>query len=85
MALSIKDPETDRLARELVSLTGETLTDAVTAALRERLQRMRRKPSHDPKLVEDLMEIARRCAALPVHDDRTADDIIGYDENGLPT
>lgn len=85
MALSIKDPEADRLARELAKLTGESLTDAITHALQDRLQRLRRKPSRDPNLVRDLMQIAERCAALPVLDDRTPDEIIGYDEHGLPT
>ena len=85
MALSIKDPEADRLARELAKLTGESLTAAVTNALRDRLQRLRRKPDRDPNLVRDLMEISARCAALPILDDRTADEILGYDEHGLPT
>lgn len=84
MALSIKDPEADRLARELAEKTGESLTQAITTALAERLDRIARK---GPKrsLADELNEIALRCAALPVLDDRTADEIIGYDEHGLPT
>jgi len=85
MALSIKDPKADRLAREVAKATGESLTEAVTVALRERLQRIRTSTHRDPTLVDDLMAIARRCAALPVVDDRTPDDILGYDENGLPS
>jgi antitoxin VapB len=84
MAISIKDPGTDQLAREVAKLTGESLTDAINTALRERLQRLRRRPASDPTLINDLMEIAKRCAALPVHDDRSPDEILGYDENGLP-
>jgi antitoxin VapB len=85
MALSIKDPNADRLARELARSTGESLTEAITVALRERLQRVRRLTRQDPKLADELMEIARRCAALPVLDDRTPDEILGYDQNGLPS
>ena len=84
MALSIKNDEADRLARELVGLTGESITQAVVASLRERLFR-KRAERDETDLVEALMEIGRRCASLPVLDDRTPDDILGYDENGLPS
>jgi antitoxin VapB len=85
MALSLKDPETDSLARQVASLTGETITQAVRTALRERLRHERLKRGEGPELARALREIAQRCAALPVLDDRTADEIIGYDENGLPS
>lgn len=83
MALSIKDPKADRLARELAHETGETLTEAVTMAIEERLlrQRGRRTPR---RLRAELMSISERCAALPDLDRRTADEILGYDEHGLP-
>ncbi|MBM7788546.1 type II toxin-antitoxin system VapB family antitoxin [Tenggerimyces flavus] len=84
MALSIKDPEADRLARELAAKTGETLTEAVVIALRERLARQTGRARVVP-LREELAAIRQRCAALPVLDHRTADEIIGYDEDGLPT
>ncbi len=83
MALSIKDPEADRLARAVVARTGETLTAAVVTALRERLARLRRRPQRRT-LREDLREIGERCSSLPTLDDRSADDILGYDEHGLP-
>ncbi len=83
MALSIKHPEADRLARELAARTGETLTDAVVVALRERLARETGR-SHANPLREELAAIRRRCAALPVIDDRPAEKILGYDERGLP-
>lgn len=82
MPLSIKDPEADRLAREVAKLTGETLTGAIVQSLRERLQRVRRP--RGPKLSEELLAIGRRCAALPVKDKRTPDEILGYDQHGLP-
>ena len=83
MALSIKDPEADRLARELAARTGETLTEAIVVALRERLARETGRTQAVP-LSEDLAAIRRRCAALPVLDTRTGDEILGYGDNGLP-
>lgn len=82
MALSIKDPEADRLAREVAKVTGETLTAAVVQSLRERLARVRRP--RGPRLSDELLRISRRCARLPVEDDRSAEELIGYDERGLP-
>lgn len=84
MPLSIKDPEADRLARAVAQRTGETLTQAVINALRERLAREERKEQATESLVEDVMEIGRHCAALPLLDARSADDVVGYDDNGLP-
>ena len=83
MALSIKDAKADRMARELAHATGETITQAVTAAVEERLTRVRRR-HRARRLADELDEIAKRCAALPVHDLRTPDEILGYDEHGLP-
>ncbi|HEY4163604.1 MAG TPA: type II toxin-antitoxin system VapB family antitoxin [Dongiaceae bacterium] len=84
MALSIKDPEADRLARELAKATGESLTEAVTNALRERLRVIQGGGKPRQARIEELMEITRRFSQRPVYDDRTADEIIGYDEHGLP-
>jgi antitoxin VapB len=83
MALSIKDPETERLARTLAERTGETLTVATRRALEERLRRLG-EASKKPGLLEDLEAIRRRWSALPVLDSRNAEEIIGYDENGAP-
>lgn len=83
MALSIKHPEADRLARELAARTGETLTEAVIEALRERLIREKGR-ARGPRLSEQMAAIGRRCAALPVLDRRTPDEILGYNEHGLP-
>ena len=63
MALNIKHPEADRLARELAARTGETITEAVLNALRERLKRQGAKSPLNLK--DEIMEISRRCAALP--------------------
>lgn len=83
MALSIKDPEADRLARELAARTGESLTEVVIVALRERLARQQGRTRAVP-LRDDLAAIRARCAALPRLDDRSPDDILGYDDHGLP-
>ncbi|PYR34835.1 MAG: antitoxin [Acidobacteria bacterium] len=83
MALSVKDPEADRLAREVAARTGETLTTAIIVALRERLARLRGRPRRR-RLREELREIARRCAELPTLDDRSAEEILDYDQRGLP-
>ena len=80
MALNIKSAEADRLARELSSETGESLTTAVTKALAERLERCRRRSSGARRLA--LKEIRERVSALPVLDDRSDDEILGYDEQG---
>jgi antitoxin VapB len=84
MPLSIKDPEADKLARELTQRTGESITQAVITALRERLVREQRKDEAIDSLVDEVMDIGRHCAALPLLDARSPDEIIGYDEHGLP-
>jgi len=83
MPLSIKDPETERLARALAERTGETLTIATRRALEERLRRIG-GGGRRAALLEDLAAIRHRWSAMPVRDPRSADEIIGYDENGLP-
>lgn len=83
MALNIRNPEAERLAAELARHTGETKTEAVAQALRERLARVRRDQAKS-SLVDELEAIAAQCAALPVLDARGADEILGYDERGLP-
>lgn len=83
MALSIKHPEADALAREVSKLTGESLTEAVVSSLRERLRVIRGRASA-PRLEEELAAIRLRCSTLPVLDSRSAEEILGYDDRGLP-
>lgn len=83
MALNIRNAEAERLAAELARQTGETKTEAVTKALRDRLTRVQRERSGHSR-ADRLDEIALQCASLPVLDDRSPDDILGYDEHGLP-
>lgn len=83
MALSIKNDDADRLARQLAATTGESLTDAVLLALRERLQREEAK--RRVGVGDRLRRLAAEVAELPVVDDRAAEEILGYDERGLPS
>lgn len=83
MALSIRNAETERLAAELARETGETKTEAVTKALRDRLTRVQQERT-GRSLPDRLDEIARHCASLPVLDGRSPDEIIGYDQHGIP-
>lgn len=82
MAISIKDPETDRLARALAAATGESLTDAIRAALRDRLER----ESHRSRrgIGAEVRRVQERIARLPVLDERSPEGILGYDKHGLP-
>ena len=84
VALNIKDPTADRLVRELAAETGESITTAVTTAVRERLERIRGMAPVEVRK-QAILRIAKEVAAMPVLDDRTADEILGYDEDGLPT
>jgi antitoxin VapB len=82
MAISIKDPETDRLARALAAATGESLTDAIRSALRDRLERESRRARRG--IGVEVRRIQERIARLPVLDPRSPDELLGYDEHGLP-
>jgi antitoxin VapB len=84
MRLTIKNDEAHRLAAELARLTGESLICVVITALRERLERERRRRGRD-RIAKRLMAIGRRYAALPDADPCTPDEVLGYDEDGLPT
>ena len=83
MALSIKTDDADRLARELAGLTHESLTEAVTVALRERLDRIQESQRSDYDV--RLQRIIEEYQAHEAVDPRSNDEIIGYDEHGLPT
>jgi antitoxin VapB len=83
MALSLKDPETDRLARALAALTGETLTEAIRRALAERLERERIRRGHAGSLAGRIREIGENCAALPDVALPTTDARPGRDAAGM--
>lgn len=73
--MNIRNRETEKLAEAVAKLMGETKTQAVMQALRDRTGR---------RLADDLDAIALHCSRLPVQDSRSADEILEYDERGLP-
>ena len=83
VALNIKDEQTDRLARELAAATGESITVAARRAIEERLARVRARNRAAPA-AEELEEVIARGRARTVLDDRTAEQMLGYDSGGRP-
>ena len=83
MVLNIKNAEADRLARELATATGETLTETVIVALRNRLATVHQQ--HDRTvLMAEVSKIQAFVRSLPDQGTRAADEITGYDEAGRP-
>ena len=83
MGLNIKNDKAYRLATQLAQLTGETLTKAVTITLKERLER-EKKQRNRAGVAKALLQVARRCNARPILDNRSPEALLGYDEHGLP-
>ncbi len=83
MALSIKSLDVERLARELAEKTGDSLTGVIQKALEQSLERLKRE-RRSQILAGQLDEILRRVDEMPDIDSRSPDEIIGYDEFGLP-
>jgi antitoxin VapB len=86
VAFHIRSQEADKALRELQALTGESLTEAVTRALQERLEResLRRKMEPKKDVMSVLRETWKRLEGIPTRDPRPADEIIGYGPEGLP-
>jgi len=83
MALSIKNEATERLARQVASETGESLTEAIQTSLKERWERLRaQRRGHI--LTGQIEDLLRRVDALPTQDSRPEDEILGYGEDGVP-
>ncbi len=83
MAISIRNPKAEKLARELAAESGETITQTITRALEERLMRLHGR-STATDLVEEVLKISKRCSSIPDQDSRSADEILGYDSVGIP-
>jgi len=81
MALSIRNPRAEKLAREVAAESGESLTEAIVHSLEERLERIRGRRIA-PDVIDEIMKISRRCSALPDQDARTPEEILGYDQTG---
>lgn len=85
MPLNIKNDDAHRLAKKLASLTNRSITEVVTAALRDALEKAESRAHYsDRRLVSSLDEIAERCSELEILDTRSADEILGFDERGVP-
>ena len=84
MALHITNPETERNVRRLAEITGEPIAKAVNQAAIERIKLVSKKQD-DPTLMADIDAILAEFRKLPILDNRSADELIGYDEYGLPT
>lgn len=84
MALNIRDSETERLAMELAQKTGENVAMAVRRALEDRLRRVGNSARREIVL-EELAASRKRFGALPLLDNRSPDEILGYDDNGVPS
>jgi len=86
MAVLIKDEETDRLVRILAERTGESITNAVKTAVQERLKQVPLNEDEIAARKHKLAELLAYFDSLPkTNEHLTNDEIIGYDENGLPT
>jgi antitoxin VapB len=83
MPLSIKNDATERLARQVASATGESLTEAIHKALEERWQQLKAK-RHGRVLASQIEDLLRRVDSMPTLDSRSGDEILGYDEHGMP-
>ena len=83
MALSIKNDETERFARQVARETGESLTEAIQKALQERWERLKAR-RRNQVLAGQIEDLLRRVDALPTLDSRPDDEILGYDEHGMP-
>ena len=84
MSLRIDNPEIEALVRELARSTGKSVDESVASAIREKYARFAIVNS-GRDVVEELNQIALRCAALPDLDTRSLEEILGYDESGLPS
>jgi antitoxin VapB len=82
MAILIKDQEADQMIRTLAERTGESITDAVKQAVRERLDRVPLAEDEIAARKRKIEALIAKAGAMPIVDDRTPDEIIGYNEFG---
>jgi antitoxin VapB len=82
MTVLIKDEEADRMIRQLAERTGETITDAVKGAVSEKLARTSLSEAEIAERRAKLEAILAKFDAMPTVDHRSADEIIGYNEQG---
>jgi antitoxin VapB len=82
MALSIRNPRAEELARKLSVMSGENITKVIINALENQLVRARGKKIYTGT-VKEIMKISQRCSSLPDLDKRSPDEILGYNETGV--
>jgi len=83
VALSIRNEKAEKLAREVAAISGENLTQAIVHSLEERLERLRGRRTA-VELFEEIMTISQRCRSLPDKDPRAPEEILGYNQVGVP-
>ena len=83
MPLSIKNAATERLARQVAGETGESITEAIQKSLEERWERLKAR-RRNRVLTGQIEDLLRRVDALPTLDNRSPEEILGYDEHGMP-
>ena len=83
MPIFIRNPKTEAIARELARESGDSLTEAITVALEERLERLRGS-GNPAALLDQILKISTRCASLPTRDTRNEEAILGYGDDGAP-
>jgi antitoxin VapB len=83
LALHITNPDVERKVRDLASLTGESMTDAIGAAVEERMLQVRPSSRLPDPSVEEILELVRSFDLQPIHSDRTEDEILGYGAQGF--
>jgi antitoxin VapB len=82
MALSIRNPQAEKLAKEIIAIDGGNVTQVIINALQDRLERLRGRSEHTD-IKKDIMDISRRCSSIPDIDKRDPDEILGYNSNGV--
>ena len=83
MALSIRNSQAEKLAREVATISGENLTQAIIHALEERLERLKGRRTTS-NLMQEIMTISQRCSSIPDIDQRSPEEILGYNQSGIP-
>lgn len=82
MALSIRNPRAEKLAREISAMSGKNLTQVIINALEEQIKRFNAKRT-SPDTFKEIIEISARCSSIPDIDKRSPDEILGYNETGV--
>lgn len=82
MALSIRNPRAEKLAREIVAMSGGNITQVIIKALEDQLERLRGRRTYTDT-VKEIMTISSRCSSIPDIDERSPDEILGYNKIGV--